>query len=155
MEKFTYADLNNRSYAIVIGTVKEILPPKWNTVDGKQPDKGVTELSSDDLIYTDIFINVEKYVKNPLPSKDVVVRVVGGTVENVTMSSDDESSFKSGERVLLYLSKDTHPDTKDVGSEHFVVTGHMQGKFTLTADGQAIANDENITLDKLLSTIKQ
>jgi hypothetical protein len=40
------------------------------------------------------------------------------------------ASFKTGEMILLYLSKDTSPSTKDVGpgtkdtgSEHFKVTG--------------------------------
>ncbi len=56
---------------------------------------------------------------------------------------------------MLYLSKDTSPGTKDLGHDHFVVTGLFQSKFTLTDDGKAIRPDENITLDDLLSSINQ
>ena len=42
---YTHEELSNYSDTIVIGTVKEILPPKWNTVDGKQPNKPLTEIN--------------------------------------------------------------------------------------------------------------
>lgn len=152
--KCTHEDLNNYSDMIVIGTVNEILPSKWNTIDGNRPDKANSEFSQGDLIYTDIIINVDKYLKNSLSSKEIVVRVIGGTVGNDTVTSDVEPSFKSGEKVLLYLSKDTSPMT-NVGSEHFLVYGSLQGKFTLTDDGKAVRPDETTTLDELLSTIKE
>jgi hypothetical protein len=34
----THEDLSNYSDTIVIGTVKEMLPSRWNTIDGKEPD---------------------------------------------------------------------------------------------------------------------
>lgn len=152
---YTYEDLNNNSDTVIIGTVKEILPSKWNTADGKQPDKTAAELESSDIIYTDIIVNVDKYLKNPLSSNEVTVRVIGGTVGSVSMTSDDEPNFKLGEKVLLYLKEDTYRDTKNVGSEHFVTTGHLQGKFTLTGDGKAATPYESITQEELLSTIKE
>ena len=153
---YTHEELSKYSDMIVIGTVKEILPAKWNTVDGKQPNKSPSELSPiDDLIYTDIIINVDKYLKNPLSSNKVIVRVIYGTVGSITMTSDAEPRFEMGEKVLLYLSKDTKSSTKDIGSEHFIVTDFFKGKFTLTDDGKAIGTDENTTLEELLSTINQ
>jgi hypothetical protein len=154
LETLTHEDLGNYSDTIVIGTVKEILPSKWNTIDGKQPNKALTELNPNDLIYTDTTVSVDKYLKNPLLSNEVIVREIGGTVGNVNMKSDDEPSFKPGEKVLIYLSKDTNPDIKNIGSEHFIVTGFFQGKFTLTDNGKATTPYENTTLDELLSTIK-
>ena len=151
---YTYEDLNNYSDTVIIGTVKEILPSKWNTADGKQPDKTAAELESSDIIYTDIIINVDKCLKNPLSSNEVTVRVIGGTVGNVSLTTDEESNFKLGEKVLLYLKEDTYCDTKNVGSDHFVTTGHVQGKFTLTADGKAATPYESITQQELLRTIK-
>lgn len=157
LAKYTHKDLNKYSDTIVVGTVKEILPSKWNTIDGKQPDKAPAELNSSDLIYTDIIISVDKYVKNSLLSKEIIVRVIGGAVGNISMSLDNEPSFRSGEKVLLYLTRDTYPDTKNVGPEHLVVTGYLQGKFTLTDDGKAIGwnENENTSLEELLSGIKE
>lgn len=152
----THEDLRDYSDTIVIGTVKEILPPKWNTIDGKQPNKPLTEIDRlNDTIYTDIVISVDEYLKNPLSSNEAIVRSIVGKIGNVSMTSDAEPSFKNGEKVLLYLSKDDNPGTKDIGPEHFIVTGYFQGKFTLTNDGKAIGYAENTTLDELLSTINQ
>ena len=153
---YTHEELSNYSDTIVIGTVKEILPPKWNTVDGKQPNKPLTEIDHlNDTIYTDIVISVDEYLKNPLSSNEVIVRSIGGTTGNISMTSDAEPSFKTGEKVLLYLSKDDNPSTKDIGPEHFIVTDYYEGKFTLTDDGKAIGYVENTTLNELLSTINQ
>lgn len=153
---YTHKELSRHSDTIVIGTVKEILPSRWNTKDGKQPNKTITELNpTDELIYTDIIINVDKYLKNPLASQEVIVRVINGTVRNFSMTSDAEPKFERGEKVLLYLSKDTNPSTKNIGPEHFIVTNFFRGKFTLTDDGKAIGTDENTTLDDLLSAIRQ
>lgn len=154
LEEYTHEDLSKNSDVIVMGTVKEILPSRWNSVDGKRPDK-VVEFGPYDLIYTDIVISVDKYVKNPLSSEDVIVRV-GGTVGNDSMAVEDEPSFKTGEKVLLYLTKDTSPGTKDIGPEHFKVTGYIQGKFALTDDGRAIGwNNESVSQEELLRTIKE
>jgi hypothetical protein len=156
---FTYHShegLSNYSDTILIGTVKDILPSRWNTIDGRQPNKTLTDLIPGvDIIYTDIIISVGKYLKNPLASQEVIVRVINGTVGNVSMKSDAEPKFDTGERVLLYLSQDTNPSTKNIGSEHFVVTDFYKGKFTLTDGGKAIGFDENTTLNELLSTINQ
>jgi hypothetical protein len=154
IEELNHEELSNLSDTIFIGKVKEILPGRWNTIDGKEPATDV-EIDPFDLIYTDIIISVDKYLKNPLSSKEVIVRVVGGTIGNVSMEAEFEPSFKNGENVLLFLTKDTNPGTKDLRPDHFVVTGLMMGKFTLTNDGKAIRPDENTTLDELLSTINQ
>lgn len=152
LEEYSYDDLNNHADTVIIGKVKEILPPKWNT---GQINKSSTEkIKRGELIYTDIIISVDKYLKNPLSSNEVTVRVVGGTIGNITMTSDIEPNFKPGEEVLLYLSNDTYPYTKDIDSEHFVVTGHVQGKFKLTDDGKAVRPDKTVSQEELLSTIK-
>ncbi|WP_193589507.1 hypothetical protein [Methanosarcina acetivorans] len=153
---YIHEELSNYSDTILTGTVKEILPPRWNTIDGKQPNKPLTELDPlNDTIYTDIVISVDEYLKNPLSYREVIVRSIGGAVGNVSMTSDAEPTFKTGEKVLLYLSEDTDLSTKDIDPEHFIVTDFYEGKFTLTDDGKAIGRVENTTLDELLSTITQ
>jgi hypothetical protein len=151
---YTPQDLDNNSMLVIKGTVKDILPPRWNTVDGKQPNKSVDDLNPSDLIYTDVIVSVDKCLKNSSPSNEITVRVIGGTIENISMTTDYEPSFKTGEKVLLYLSKDQYTATNNVGFKHLVVTGYLQGKFTLTDDGKAVSPYETFSQDKLLSTIK-
>lgn len=66
------------------------------------------------------------------------MRVLGGKVRNNSMVADNEPNFETGEKILLYLNKDNYEATKNFSHEHFVVTGHMQGKFKLTDNGKAI-----------------
>ena len=139
---YTHEELRDHSDTIVIGTVKEILPPRWNTADGKQPHKLFYNLEyPDDIIYTDIVISVDEYLKNPLSSRELIVRVTGGTIGDFSMTTDADPSFNSGEKVLLYLRKDANPNTKDIGPEHFIVTDFYRGKYTLTDDGKATTPD--------------
>lgn len=152
--KYTYEDLNKYSDTVLIGTVKEIFPSKWNTNDGKKPNKPAVEFDSDDLIYTDVVIDVTRYIKNPLSSNEVVVRVMGGVVEKDSMADDSASYFKPDEKVLLYLSEDTYPPLKNVDPDHFVVTGSFQGKFSLTDDRNAVGWDKIISQEELLSKIE-
>jgi hypothetical protein len=152
---YNHEELRDYSDTIIIGTVRETLPPRWNTIDGKQPDKPVTELNSSDIIYTDINISVDEYLKTPLTSKELIVRVVGGKIGNISMTTDAEPSFNTSEKVLLYLSKDSSPNTKDIGPEHFIVTDFHRGKYTVTDDERAMTPDEITTLDELRSTINQ
>lgn len=153
-ELYTHEELSNYSDTIVIGTVKEILPPRWNTIDGKQPNKTRRELLRENVIYTDVVISVDEYIKNPLVSREVIVRTTGGKIGNVNVTTDSDPSFKVGEKVLLFLSKDNSSDTKDFAPEHFIVTDFYLGKYTLTDDGKAERPYENTTLKELLSTIK-
>lgn len=149
----THEDLNNYSDTIVTGTVKQILPSKWNTLDGKRPGKDNVKVDQSSFIYTDIVLSVDKYLKKPSESKEskeIIVRIVGGTIGADRVISEDEPSFKTGEKVLLYLTK----DTINVDSEHYLVTGSDQGKFILTDDGKAVRPDETVSQEELLSTIE-
>ncbi|WP_245860368.1 hypothetical protein [Methanosarcina spelaei] len=146
-------ELSNRSEMIIIGTVKETLPSKWTSADGKRP-KGIDSFSLENSIYTDITINVDKYLKNPSSSKEVTVRLDGGTVGNDTLEADYEPTFKPGEKVLLFLTDDVVAGTSKIGPKHFRATGCMLGKFTLTDDGKAVRRDKTVNQDELLSAIK-
>jgi len=153
---YTHEELSNYSDTIVIGTVKEILPPRWNTASGKRPLRLFNKFEyPDDVIYTDIVISVDEYLKNPSSSGELIVRVTGGTVGDFSMTTDADPSFNTGEKVLLFLRKDTNSHTKDIGPEHFIVTDFYRGKYTLTEDGKAITPDETVTLKELLNTINQ
>ncbi|MCQ1535065.1 hypothetical protein FTO70_05055 [Methanosarcina sp. KYL-1] len=153
VEYLSPEDLANKSYLILIGSVKEILPARWNTPDGKQPENAFEGSGLNDVIYRDVVISVDQYFKNPLSSNEVIVRVLGGTVGNLTLDVEDEPSFESGEDVLLFLVEDTKPATKDLEPEHFRVTGSFQGKYALTGDGKAVKSGETAELEELLRII--
>ena len=53
-----------------------------------------------------------------------------------------------------YLSEDISPMTKNIGPNHYAVTGFYQGKFTLTNDGMAERFDKSLDLEELLNSIK-
>ena len=155
VEQLNDTELGERSGTILIGSVKEILPGKWNTMNGTKPNKAINEFGPRDVIYTDVIISVDQYVKNPLPSREVTVRILGGKVGADNMIVEDETSFTSGERVMLFLRNDDAPATKNVGMEHLAVTGISQGKFTLTDDGKAVRSDRTTSLQELLDMAKK
>lgn len=150
-----FTELNQRSESIVIGTVKEILPSKWNTPDGKRRGDTIENLGEYDAMYTDVIISVDKYLKNPLEQKEIRVRIQGGEDEVVKMVSDSEPSFKEGEKVLLYVSKDVSTIFKDFSPEHYLVIGSSLGKFTLTDDGMAVREYEYVDQTELLDAIEK
>jgi hypothetical protein len=95
---YTYKDLCNHSDTIVIGTVKRI-QSKWNTIDGKLHDP------TTNFIYTDNIISVEKYLKNPLTSKEILVRTISGTVGNISRQSCLEANLKLVRRFCSFYTK--------------------------------------------------
>lgn len=145
--------LAQESDVIVIGDVKEILPSRWATKDGKKPINFY-----DEHIYTDVIIEVDEYLKNPQPAEEITVRIMVGKVGIDQIICDEEAEFKPKERVLLFLTtKDSY--TKNIGSEHFNVIGGAHGKFTIE-DGQAIRpkvieDYRTIPLQELLETIEK
>ena len=153
VEYLSPEDLAKKSDLILIGSVKEILPARWNTPDGEQPEDAFEGSGLNDVIYRDVVISVDQYLKNPLSSNEVIVRTLGGTVGNLTLAVEDEPSFEPGDDVLLYLVEDAYPATKDLEPEHFRVTGSFQGKYTLTGDGKAVKSGEAVELEELLRII--
>lgn len=155
LEKMSYEDLSRESDVILIGTAQEINPARWNTPDGKIPTESVDDLQRDDTIYTDITINVDQYIKNPLSSDEITVRIEGGAVDNVIVLTDHEPDFTEDETVLLYLKEGPSQLTGNIGPEHFMVMGYAQGKFTLTDNGEAVGTYETVRLEELLNTIEK
>ncbi|WP_230375495.1 hypothetical protein [Methanolobus vulcani] len=153
IEALSYEYLSENSDVILIGTVKEILPGKWNTVDGKRPHDSIDDFEWYDMIYTDIVITADEYLKNPLPEDEVIVRVFTGTVGNDVSTADYEASFQKGEKVFLYLIEDEWEYTRNLGPDHYFTLGSIQGKLTLTDDGNAMGVHGNISQNELVEMI--
>lgn len=147
--------LNELSELIITGSVKEILPSKWNTPDGKRRVDAIEDIPENDEMYTDIIIKVDQCLKGSLEDQEIIVRNMGGEDDIVRIVWEDEPSFKENEKVLLYLREDTYPGTKDIDPKCYVVSGSSLGKFTLTDDGLAMRECEYVNQTELLDSIKK
>lgn len=158
--------LEAHSDSIVTGKVIEILPSRWNTLDGKKPiSTGKMPATKEEFyekqkeynIYTDVIIKVDTKIKNELTSTVVTVRTLGGQVGDDKMIEEDDAKFEAGENVLLFLTKED-PFTDNSAGTHYRVTGWKFGKFSITKDNQAVRTDlpaeyQKIPLGELLNSI--
>lgn len=136
MAYLNVTELAQRAETIIIGDVTEILPSQ------EDPETG--------FIYTDVVLDVETCMKISLNQSTILVRTLGGTVGNLGMWTEDETSFTEGERVLLFLGR-----IELYGNALHVIGGH-QGKYILQ-NGMATNKDHsrNTTLEELLEEIQQ
>lgn len=144
LEKYDLKKLVSMSDNIVIGDVSGVLPGRWNTPDGKIP---TDHNNASYTIYTDANIQVGESLKGPLSSTNIIVRTLGGTVEYDKQIVEDQPSYSANEKVLLFLKKDNDPRTKDIGIEHFVTVGLVQGKISILPNNDVIIGDEKMSLD--------
>ena len=137
MEALSIDDLVSQSDIIIIGTVTGAYPSRWNTRGGQKPDKSNDELDigTEDMIYTDIGVHVNKYLKDPLDTGDLQITIEGGTVGNDSIWVEDNPSFEYGENILLFFKWNMGEDPA------FTVTGGYQGKFTMINDTTAVRGD--------------
>jgi hypothetical protein len=150
MEKFNLQKLESMSDSIVVGKVTDVFQSKWNTPDGKKPVNN----STSNIIYTDVNIKVLEYIRNPLDTTAIQVRVLGGIVGRDGQNIEDQPSYSPGETVLLFLKKDDDPRTKDIGEKHFVTAGLAQGKISILQNNETIIGDEKMSLDDVRVRIK-
>lgn len=136
MEALSIEDLVSQSDIIIAGTVTGAYPSRWNTRGGQKPDKSNDELDigTEDMIYTDIGVYVNKYLKNPLDCLYLQITIEGGTVGNDSIWVEDSPSFEYGENILLFLNWKS-------GRDEMTVTGGYQGKFTMINDTTAVRDD--------------
>lgn len=114
-------DLAKNHDLALTGSVKEILSARRNTPDSKLSEKSFENMDWEDVIYRAVIFSVDRYLKNSFPSEEVVVIVLEGMVENLSLYMEDEPSFELGEDILFYLVEDTYLATKDIYLENFVV----------------------------------
>lgn len=136
MEALSIDDLVSQSDLIIAGTVTGAYPSRWNTADGQRPGIPNDELDigTEYMIYTDIGVHVNKYLKNPLDTGDLQITVDGGTVGDDSIWVEDSPSFEYGEKVLLFLNWKS-------GRDEMTITGAYQGKFTMINDTTAVRGD--------------
>lgn len=86
-------DLQGRATDILVGKVKA-MDSKWN--------------DENTLIYTLVTVKVEKVLKGPIKDDEVLISHLGGEVGDIGQFIEYEPRFKKGEKVKLYLKRETN-----------------------------------------------
>lgn len=114
-------DLVLHSGTIIIGTVTDILPAKRGVLPGEIP-----------IIYTDVILEVDRYLYGEPESERIAIQVWGGRIGNIVMLSFDEVEFTLGEHIVVFLFRPPYevvsPDGIDALS-YYRVSCACQGKF--------------------------
>ena len=114
-----------------------------NVLSGKYPSK-IRE-GEEDIVST-VTLEVEKYLYNPenITSQTLAIQTLGGSVNGTKMIVEGSPSFKAGDRVLVFLARDS--------SGTFTVNGWTQGKYTVGVNGEIGVGDEELAhLHKIFS----
>jgi hypothetical protein len=98
---------------VVLGTVRAVGAPRWNTKDGAKPaDFGAARSGPDPVtfIYTPVEVVVDDAFGDAELSaaKAITVRSLGGTRDNVRYTFDEVApavEYRPGQRVVLFLQE--------------------------------------------------
>lgn len=142
------SDLTRDSEVIIRGVVKEILPSKWSNPGMKKGD------NVRNILQTNVVVHIEEIIKGtPYNSEEINVRINKGETDDYIVISDGYPDFPKGEEVLLFLSID-ESDVANEKENYYVLTGMIQGKYTITEKEDAVNNESKssgIDNDKIVS----
>ena len=92
---------------VLIGTIKKVKEPKWNSKDGKKPGK---DSPNQKLIYKPTIVEVEEYYKNPKDDKKIEIINPGGTIDKDTVVLKGiPSNYAEGQKVVFFLLDNIDP----------------------------------------------
>lgn len=122
--------ITKKSGLIIIGEV---------TSKGKSVKVSADTKDGNDTVYTDTNIKIAKILKNKADKNikegdTVVVRMLGGIVDNLTVTTDANNLIPNDGKVLLYLSDisnyPTIPSTP--GKKLYSIVGGIHGEFNIS-----------------------
>lgn len=156
MRPMSITELSRESVIVVVGTVRQVSAGEWSTPDGRRPSRPLPPPPDRPLIFREALLQVEEYIKGALDAKQLTIHLYGGKVGADTMWVEDEATLDAGERVLLFLSRDNHPQLR--GRPGYVLTGRVQAKYTIT-DGVASGirpypSEKSLPLEQLITRIR-
>ena len=97
-------------------------------------------------IYTYVSLSLEEVIKGGSPKKDITIKILGGTVGEITGIVNEMPSFRKGERALVFLERDLRSDN------YLVLTGRY-GKFEISQND--IVTSGGVPLAEFLDEIRQ
>jgi hypothetical protein len=123
MIRLSLDELISSSDAIIIGKVAGILPSKWGTFgQGSRERK---------IIYTDVIIQVQKFLYGEPESEKIAIRMFEGRIGNLASISENGAEFTVGESVCLFLDKPSYimePAPQGINPSNYYVCS-FQDKF--------------------------
>ncbi len=133
--------------AIIIGTVKQVGPARWSTVNGARPPNPHAP-DNKEFIFRPVLIDVEQYLKGQPPQKQLLVAADGGVVgqDSFFEMGDDIFTFSEGERVIVFL----------VGrgrSLNANALWEIVERYTITLEGNAVNSRRQVPFKQLLTEI--
>jgi hypothetical protein len=138
--------------AVVIGTVQQILPARWTTVDGLRPADPRAPANRE-TIFTPVLLTPQQYLKGSRPDSVLTVAAFGGTVgqDSVDRQVDDIDKFQPGQRVIVFLVPQGLGSTTTLNG---VPLWGLTERYTLTADGKAINSNKSVAAAQLLTEVQ-
>jgi hypothetical protein len=106
--------------------------------------------------FTDVRIAIDEYITNDLKLSEINVRTLGGLAENGGVDVPDEPRFSPGERVVVFMSKDTG-NLFELPDDTFTVEGLTRGKYSVIHENDrdfAVAAQDHSTIE-LKSLVKE
>jgi hypothetical protein len=143
LKPYNLDDLIEKSDAIVIGKVIEILPSEY----------GPNYKRNMEIIHTDIVIEVYEYLLGKSESKLIAVRLWEGTVNDDQIVLKDGPKFVIGEETVLYLAlldvKEGESPNNIATNAVYRIIGGIQGKAKYA---NSIVSHQDITGSQLSIT---
>ena len=137
---------------IVAGTVQQVLPARWDTVDGRRP---ATCPYPQNSIFTPVVLTVEQFLKGTSERSQVLLYAFGGEIGQDKMwvgtPPDQRYIFRVGERaVVLLVDPIKNIELKAIdGAPLYYLLDH----FTVLPDGRATDGTRTIPYQQLLDEI--
>ena len=154
LQQTTIDERLRKATIVVQGTVGESLPGRWNTSTGSLPaNVTVQTMPSDTLIFTDTPIKVERVLKGSVASDTVLVRTLGGAVDQDRMEVEYAPELHPGKQVVLLLVPDDDSRTMNIGPEHYIVAFGFEGSYDVVGD-QAVSRTHQLPLADLQKLIR-
>jgi len=134
---FTLEDLIKNADTAVTGEVTAILPAKQDETRLPQT-----------YFYTDVIIQVERYLYGKSQTDYIAIRVDGGRIGDIVMMAEDEPEFTLGEECTVFLGRRSYVDKTPDGftnENYYSVWYGLWGKFYLN-DGILVSPGKNYSL---------
>lgn len=140
--------ITKEATVVAIGAVKQILPARWTTPDGKRPAN--PHAPPYQTIYRPVVLEVQQYLKGPQPQPQLLLWVLGGTVgqDSVEYQVDDLFTFREGDRVVVYLVS----EGRTLNTSPLLTP---RDRYTVTKDGRAGNGYRNLSLRQLIDEIRR
>jgi hypothetical protein len=136
---------------IISGTVSQVLPSQWSTLNGSRPTNPWANTNTYTII-TPVSVTINSYLKGSGLTPNVVLFAVGGTVgaDSATWSGDDLFTFAVGDPVIVFLNKDKiDPNFLVAGQNPWQVIEH----YTLDNSGNAKNSLRSVPVQQLINEI--